>query len=85
MEFEWLQRGICCQNPYVSQSTSRSRCWAPKYALILENRPIDDLFPMNDEQEAIRLEREADVAEGKTPGYDAAEYLELLRKRGGNA
>jgi len=40
---------------------------------------------MNDEQEAIRLEREADVAEGKTPGYDAAEYLELLRKRGGNA
>jgi hypothetical protein len=40
---------------------------------------------MNDEQEAIRLEREADVAEGKTPEYDAAEYLELLRKRGGNA
>ena len=57
----------------------------PKYALILKNRPIDGLFPMNDEQEAIRLEREADVAEGKTPEYDAAEYLELLRKRDGNA
>ena len=38
-----------------------------------------------DAAKALRLEREADVAEGKTPEYDASEYLELLRKRGGNA
>ena len=37
------------------------------------------------ELEAKRLEMLADAAEGKTPEYNAADYVELLRNRGGNA
>ena len=35
------------------------------------------------EVEAMRLEMLADVAEGKEPEYEAANYVEVLRKRTG--